>query len=178
MIEILQPSKISIAALSIAKKYAEELKDPCGTHTHVSLRPVQSLVGLACGSEYNMAMIYAAFEDASHETGIENPLIPTPHPHTQYAYCRSKAQMVDKHIYKPTKPFAIIDSEMVAITPSLLRQGDIFLLQTKEGLWHCGFIVRTDKNRAVTLETSTNGLRYLRRDPAVFSKIIRVSGKD
>lgn len=121
---------IALRALEIATAQ-DGIQEKTGKNDGPAVEAFLASVGLPKGYAWCMAFVYWAFQQASHELGVSNPLLRTAGVLRQWNEGKNK---------KATKP----------------QKGDIFIMDFGGGSGHTGFVVEVKGTTVKTFEGNTN----------------------
>jgi len=138
---VLKPSRLSLAALELARAAIGVTEKPIGSNNGPEVKKYLAAVGLPPGYAWCMAFVYYMVEAAA--AGGEVPIVKTGG--VLHGYNNAKG----KRIYK-------LDSQKQAIEPSQLLPGDIFIMQFKGGQGHTGFVDKVSGSSIITIEGNTD----------------------
>jgi hypothetical protein len=135
---------IALAALGTAVSQLGVMEVPLGSNRGPMVDQYLRAAGAAPGNYWCMAFVYWCFAQAASATGIANPFPKT-------AGCLDAWARVRK-----SQPSRIVSRAAAFADPSLVRPGQVFILDHGGGLGHTGFVRQSFGGPFRTVEGNSN----------------------
>lgn len=127
-------------ALKVAVSQIGVMEKPLGSNMGPEVNKYLASVGLGPGQFWCMAFVYYCFDKAAEKLGRNNPLVKTGHCMTHW---------------NSTKGKKILSSDAVN-NPSLIKPGQIFIINTGGSSGHTGIVEKLDGGFLHTIEGNSN----------------------
>lgn len=132
---------ISGEALDVAITQIGKKENPKGSNWGEPVKDYLKSVGINFPASWCMAFVYWCYDTASHNLGINNPLVKTGGVLAQWNNIDKDKKINLSNLLKDSSP---------------LKPGDIFIMNYGQGLGHTGIIESIGKNKIHTIEGNTN----------------------
>ncbi len=133
-------SPLLLATVQIAQSQIGVMEEPPGSNRGEKVEEYQASVGLDPGEFWCAAFLYWCFKKAAESLGRKNPVLQTGHCMTHWRDT-------------PGKKIAAADA---VNKPSLIKPGQIFIINTGGSHGHTGLIEKVDGGFIQTIEGNTN----------------------
>jgi hypothetical protein len=161
-------SSLLIATLEFAATQIGVLENPEGSNRGPQVDKYVASVGLDPTGKFAwcVAFMFFCFEEASKQLSRANPMIKT-------------AGVLDHWNKAGIRGIPRIKTNQAINNPALVRSGQIFVIDTRNGFGHSGFVESIAGNKLVTIEGNTNeggnrnGIGVFRRSARKISSINR-----
>jgi hypothetical protein len=134
------PNALLTQVLKVAVTQLGVMEDPPGSNKGPEVDQYLASVGLSPGNFWCAAFVYWCFDKAAAKLGRTNPLLKTGHVMTHWNKTTGK------------KILAVDAADM----PSLVKPGNIFLLNTGGSSGHTGLVEKVDGGFIHTIEGNSN----------------------
>lgn len=137
---------LAVAALGTAVTQLGVMEEPTGSNRGPMVDQYLASTGTAPGNFWCMAFVHWCFREAAAATGVSNPFPKT-------AGCLDAWNKVRK-----ARPTRVISRAAAMTDPSLVRPGQVFILDHGGGLGHTGFVRQSFGGPLRTIEGNSNPL--------------------
>jgi hypothetical protein len=127
-------------ALSFAQSQVGVMEKPVGSNRGTEVEKYQASVGISPGTYWCAAFVYFCFNEAAKNLGKSNPVFKTGG--CLHHWNNSKAKK--------------IKAKDARDNPSLVKPGNIFILDHGSGRGHTGIVKRVEGGRLITIEGNSN----------------------
>lgn len=138
------PAGLAGAALGKALSQVGVREHPVGSNDGPEVRAYLASVGLPPRLFWCMAFVYWCFDRAARDAGIGNPCPKTGSVMTAWNRVNSRS------------PQHIITRSAAIANPSLVKSGQVFILDYGRGMGHTGFVKNANGGSLTTIEGNTN----------------------
>ncbi len=134
------PNDLLREALSFAQTQVGVMEKPVGSNKGPEVNAYLASVNVPPGNFWCAAFVYFCFNEAAKKLGVVNPLVKT-------------AGCLDHWNRTKAKKVKAVDARN---NPSLVKPGNIFIIDHGGGHGHTGIIKRVEGGRLITIEGNSN----------------------
>lgn len=141
---VVPSGSIATLALGMAVSQLGVMEDPPGSNAGPQVNAYLKSVGLGGGYFWCMAFVYWCFNEAAKQAGKPNPFPKT-------AGCIDAWNKV-----RAKSPQRLITRAQAMADPSLVKPGQVFILDYGKGMGHTGFVRQSFGGPLLTIEGNSN----------------------
>jgi hypothetical protein len=136
---------LAVSALGMAVSQLGVMEVPLGSNDGPMVRQYLASTGTPPGNFWCMAFVYWCFREAAAAAGAANP------------FPKTAGVLSAWNKVKATQPGKLITRAQATADPSLVRAGQVFILDHGRGMGHTGFVRQSFGGPFRTIEGNSNG---------------------